>query len=99
MNRSDATSRGSSSAVGVEFNAVPFRLCSVCQLMKRVSRADAWIDNTDSSGREVQQFPQALAFLRRQRVVAQLDPSNVAPVYLQNEKAASLERAGIGFLS
>jgi hypothetical protein len=69
MNRPDTTGRGCRSAVGVEFNAVLLYLCSVGQLMERVARADAWIDNADSSGREVQETAQALAFFLRQRVV------------------------------
>ena len=40
LNRRDAASGGGSSAVGVEFNAVLFCLCSAGQLMERVSRAD-----------------------------------------------------------
>ena len=45
MNRPDTASRGSRSAVRVEFNAMLFCLGSVGQLTERVARADAWIDN------------------------------------------------------
>jgi hypothetical protein len=83
MDRPDTTSRGSSSAVGVEFNTVLFRLCSVGQLMECVSRADAWINDACGSGRKDQEFSEALAFVQRQRVVTQLDPRYVAHMNLQ----------------
>jgi hypothetical protein len=51
--------------------------------MERGSCADAWIDNACGSGGELQQSAQALAFLLRQRVITQLDASDVAHSYLQ----------------
>ena len=51
------------SSQGIEFDAVLLYLCSVGQLMQCGARANARVDDIPCSGRKVQQFPQALAFL------------------------------------